>query len=169
MESFYKILENYLKRKDTDYAIHVNGNWGSGKTYFLKNDVRQHLEKKDGEWQIIYISLNGIRTLEEISDKVFMEVISLIKFSNQGKGINTGKVISTTTSLLKNINSINIGGLGVGASMDLAESINKVQEYINNNIKRNILLCFDDLERIDDELPLKSVLGLILCQETRHV
>lgn len=33
------IIKNYVEQPDTDFAILINGQWGSGKTYFLKNDI----------------------------------------------------------------------------------------------------------------------------------
>ena len=41
MEDLDKIIENYLKAKDTDYAIMINGDWGCGKSYYIKNDFQK--------------------------------------------------------------------------------------------------------------------------------
>ena len=48
MEQFLKeneiidIVKEYVENKNTGYAIMIDGEWGSGKTYF----VREKLEKK---------------------------------------------------------------------------------------------------------------------------
>ena len=43
------IIEKIIKYIDDEkhrYAIALEGEWGSGKTRFLENDVKPHLEKK---------------------------------------------------------------------------------------------------------------------------
>jgi predicted AAA+ superfamily ATPase len=39
------IIKDYIKEPNTDYAILINGAWGSGKTHFLKNSVGKRLRK----------------------------------------------------------------------------------------------------------------------------
>ena len=36
---FYKSIEDYINTPITDYAIMISGEWGIGKTYFLKNTL----------------------------------------------------------------------------------------------------------------------------------
>ena len=47
---FYKSIEDYINTPITDYAIMISGEWGIGKTYFLKNtllsDFKEKVEKK---------------------------------------------------------------------------------------------------------------------------
>jgi len=37
MNELTSIIEDYLYQKNTDYAIFINGKWGTGKTYYAKN------------------------------------------------------------------------------------------------------------------------------------
>ncbi|MFM7717389.1 MAG: P-loop NTPase fold protein, partial [Microcystis sp.] len=39
MEQIKTIFTEYLKKENTQYAILLNGAWGSGKTYFWKNEL----------------------------------------------------------------------------------------------------------------------------------
>ena len=40
MEELDRIIENYLKAKDSDYAIMINGDWGCGKSFYIKHDFQ---------------------------------------------------------------------------------------------------------------------------------
>ena len=37
-EDLKKAIDEYTKKEDTDYAILINGKWGSGKTFFFRNE-----------------------------------------------------------------------------------------------------------------------------------
>ena len=62
-----KIIEEIKKYIDDsfyDYAVMIDGEWGSGKTYFVKNElmkeVEDHIKNKNDEdsvKKIIYLSL----------------------------------------------------------------------------------------------------------------
>lgn len=36
MDEITSIVKDYLNQNNTDYAIFINGVWGSGKTYYVK-------------------------------------------------------------------------------------------------------------------------------------
>jgi len=55
----------YIDRPNTDYAVLINGEWGTGKTYFITN-VIDWKELCGIDKKIIYISLNGLSSLEDI-------------------------------------------------------------------------------------------------------
>ena len=46
MEKLNEIVIDYLKVKDTDYALMIDGKWGCGKTYYLKHGFKNFIEKK---------------------------------------------------------------------------------------------------------------------------
>ena len=52
MEKLNEIVNDYLKVKDTDYALMINGKWGCGKTYYLEHDFKDFIGKR------ILITLN---------------------------------------------------------------------------------------------------------------
>jgi hypothetical protein len=68
------IIKDYIKEPNTDYAILINGAWGSGKTHFLKNSVGQEIkkipflqkEKKQESYELVYVSLYGITKIDEL-------------------------------------------------------------------------------------------------------
>ena len=85
---------DYIRKPYTDYAIMLNGKWGSGKTYFWNNNLRDKIEKISNEgkkYKTIYISLYGVNSLEEISKKLFIETNPMLsktlkKFVDNKKG-----------------------------------------------------------------------------------
>ena len=68
---FVQEVEYYCKQENTSGALLVNGNWGSGKTYFFENILPQ-LPWFYSNTSIISISLFGI-TSREILDKKLKE------------------------------------------------------------------------------------------------
>jgi hypothetical protein len=40
-----EIVINYRNNSITNYAILIDGAWGSGKTYFFKNEVKEGIDK----------------------------------------------------------------------------------------------------------------------------
>ena len=71
MEELVESILDYVRADYTDYAIMINGEWGSGKTHFWNNKVRNKIESlrlNGKKYTTIYMSLYGISNLEEISN-----------------------------------------------------------------------------------------------------
>ena len=51
-----KVIKDYIKTKNTDYAVMVSGGWGCGKTFFWNNTLKQVIEKTElpeqEDWQL---------------------------------------------------------------------------------------------------------------------
>ena len=65
----YHLLEPYLKAESPEYAIMINGEWGSGKTYYIRNQILQDMANEEEEAQplkILYASANGVKSIEEL-------------------------------------------------------------------------------------------------------
>lgn len=72
-------IEKYVDEYLYDYAVMIDGTWGCGKTYFvlktLKTKLKEHEEKKAKSIKgykkrnVIYISLYGVKSTEDISKK----------------------------------------------------------------------------------------------------
>ena len=73
MEDLVESILDYIRADYTDYAVMINGEWGSGKTYFFIHKIRNKIEtmQLNGKrYKTIYMSLYGISNLEEISKKL---------------------------------------------------------------------------------------------------
>lgn len=154
-----QIIKDYLTAIDTDYAIMINGEWGSGKSYYIKHGFdslvksilvptkeneeqgrRWLLRKKACYYKPAYISLYGVSSVEDFEVRVFYGINS---WANNGF-IRVGGLLGTKI------------GEYVGVSSGKKDA--KAITYIS----KNRVLVFDDLERIcDDKIPVKEVLGLI--------
>ena len=44
MEDLVESILDYVRADYTDYAIMINGEWGSGKTYFWNNKIRPKID-----------------------------------------------------------------------------------------------------------------------------
>ena len=94
MEDLVESILDYVRADYTDYAIMINGEWGSGKTYFWNNRIRNKIESlqlNGKQYTTIYMSLYGISNLEEISKKIFIETSQLMDKNVRKHLDTTGK------------------------------------------------------------------------------
>ncbi len=47
MEQINQVITNYINAPKTDYAILINGPWGCGKTYHIRNNVFPVIKEMD--------------------------------------------------------------------------------------------------------------------------
>lgn len=132
-----EVVKEYIDNAIYNYAVMIDGEWGSGKTFFVKNNLVDAIEKYENEKvernylykprKVLYISLYGISSTEEISNEIYM-------------------------SLYKSIGSNDVSDVryGVKVVTDIAKSRwdANYDEFINNfsNFERYIFIL-DDLER----------------------
>lgn len=151
------ILNEYEKNPKKRYAILIDGDWGSGKTYFIKN---QYIK---GDKNKLYISLYGVKNKEEINSKIYYSILgNVIKDNKHKKAIEkaiekakkvskeVGKFAKPVTLSVKNIFNIDLTGLEKVDVSSVISLFKDIKEYI---------LVFDDLERCD--IPINEVLGYI--------
>lgn len=149
-----KHIEEYLDyyfdgTKSFEYAVLLNGAWGSGKTWFVK----KYLEKKeDGNRKICYVSLNGIAKTYMIDEAIFKNIHPIL-------GSKGAKLVGQLgKGLLKATLKVDLDGdskpdVSVNATLP---SLN-LPDYLK--IDEKFILVFDDLERC--ELKQEEVLGYI--------
>lgn len=154
MKELIESIEDYIRKPYTDYAVMINGEWGSGKTHFWNNKLRQRIENirnKDGKlYKTIYISLYGINSIEEISKKIFLETNPLMsktlkKFVDNAEGNVIPEYVKT------GIDIANLYG-----AMNTSPNQMDFSKLFSTNDK---VLCFDDLERAN--IDIIDILGYI--------
>lgn len=144
-ENIVTIFDGYLKNKSTEYAVLLNGKWGSGKTYFWKHTLVQVIEKNN--LTPIYVSLNGIKDLDSLEKKLFIKLLPIL-------GKQQNKKIDAAINISKNIfNKITKAAIKI----DFSDVLKGVSIDVLNFDKS--VICFDDLERC--QIPLKQLLGYI--------
>lgn len=144
-------IMNTLKNSNLNNAILINGKWGSGKTYYVKNELIPKLEVKDKneDYAVIYISLYGIKNLDDISKEMFNKIYFPRKILNKRKKRNFSRDYfkETAKGSLKGV----IAGLitkHTGFDITLP-NIENFWKYVQD---KNAILILDDLERSTIEL-----------------
>ena len=152
MEDLVESILDYVRADYTDYAIMINGEWGSGKTYFWNNKVRNKIDSlqlNGKSYTTIYMSLYGISNLEDISKKIFIETTQLMD-KNMRKYMNaTGQ---------QSIPEYAKTGLDMANLFGVTQNGDKV-DYSKFFSTDDKVLCFDDLERAN--VDVIDILGYI--------
>ena len=152
MEELVESILDYIRSDYTDYAIMINGEWGSGKTYFWNHKIRNKIETmhiNGKQYTTIYMSLYGISNLEEISKKIFIETTQLMD-KNLKKFMKSHNQ-STIPEYAKT-------GLDMANFFGVTQNGDKLDygEFFSTDDK---ILCFDDLERAN--VDVIDILGYI--------
>ncbi|WP_229202816.1 P-loop NTPase fold protein [Arcicella rosea] len=139
------IFSDYLKTKETQYAVLLNGTWGSGKTFFWK----YHLSKiaEDNKFKVVYLSLNGISKIENLEHLLF---IKLLPFIGKQEDTRTKNLITLLTNVLNQVSKHYLKTSLTDIFKDVSIDSLDFSSYV---------ICFDDLERC--QMPVKEVLGFI--------
>ena len=149
-----KHIEEYLDyyfdgKKNFEYAVLLNGAWGSGKTWFVKKYLEK---KKDQGKNICYVSLNGISKTSMIDEAIFKSIHPIL--GSKGAKL-AGQILKGT---LKATVKIDLDGDGKSDG-SASGSVPKIELPDYLKINDNFILVFDDLERC--ELKKEEVLGYI--------
>ena len=143
---------DYVRADYTDYAIMINGEWGSGKTHFWNNKIRNKIESlqlNGRKYTTIYMSLYGISNLEDISKKIFIETTQLMD-KNLKKYMDTHGQTTIPEYAKTGLDMANFFGVTKNG-----EKIDYGEFFATNNK----ILCFDDLERAN--VDVIDILGYI--------
>ena len=152
MEDLVESILDYIRSDYTDYAIMINGEWGSGKTYFWNNKIRPKIESMQlngKRYTAVYMSLYGISNLEDISKKIFIETTQLMD-KNLKKYMDASGVATIPEYAKTGLDMANF--FGVTQNGDRID----YREFFSTDDK---VLCFDDLERAN--VDVIDILGYI--------
>ena len=152
MEDLVESILDYVRADYTDYAVMINGEWGSGKTYFWNHQVKNKIESlqlNGKKYTTIYMSLYGISNLEEISKKIFIETTQLMDKNLKKYMESHGQ--TTIPEYAKT-------GLDMANFFGVTKNGEKVDygDFFSTDDK---VLCFDDLERAN--VDVVDILGYI--------
>lgn len=142
-DEIIKVMLEYIEEDKYKSAILINGEWGSGKTFFITEKLSKVIKDRiKNEGKYIYVSLYGVGNVEELSNKLYSEICSetLVKLSGVEKEkIDTGikwipKLLYFTKFIpfIKNYNSIK------KIMAPIIKEIAKIKKCV---------VVFDDIER----------------------
>ena len=143
-------IDRFINDRTYHYALMINGKWGSGKTFFVKDTLINHI-KETSSLDVNYISLYGISSTSEISEMLCMQAIRDKTPESISKALDKkgGQIFSKTASIALKVIMNRIGTPDKAADDILALFPN----YDNN------VIIFDDLERCGCDI--NEVLGYI--------
>lgn len=156
-------LDYYINIPDPQFAVMINGKWGSGKTYFISRQ-KEKWEKsiKSPKNKIamrpIYISLYGLCETKQISQKIREELHPIL----YSKGAKIAKMVLIGTINTFSNCSFDINGDGNADDLSKifdANSLFSILSKPNDRITGNKIVIFDDLERC--KICLDEVFGYI--------
>jgi len=159
LKNITKILEEFIRTENTDYALLIDGEWGCGKTFYFKDKLKPELEQLENtngnKFNVVYVSLNGLSNISSISNEI---ISSNFGINEKGKLIklfysSSDFIFNATSKLLKMDDY-----LKDTAKIDFAKFINF----------ENKIICFDDIERISPKLSIIDVLGYINTNFVEH-
>lgn len=141
-------IDKFISSRIYHYALLINGKWGSGKTYFVKEKLIPHIKKN---YDVTYLSLYGLKTTDEISQMLCIQAIKdkVPKVAHDALDSKSGQIATKVLSAFfrGGMNIIGAGDTGI-------ESIVQALPDFDNKV-----IIFDDLERCG--CPMNEVLGYI--------
>ena len=146
-EQLNEYIKHYLEEDKTKSAIMLNAPWGTGKSYYIQNELIDFL-KKDDRNRCIVVSLYGMKELSEISKSIYIELRTKVLQNNSEKA-ETGKLVAKTVA--KGITSF--FGIDLSASED---DMLKLYESVNLSGK---LIVLEDVER--SNINILEILGYV--------
>ena len=145
---------NYIEKDVTGRAIMLTGEWGSGKSYYIKNTLKPFLENKNnGKHKCVIVSLYGLSDVSEISKAIYMELRSF-KFKKKHEALTTAGVAASVVP--KTVFNAMTCFIGYDIGQVSNEQLQKVYDSINLNKK---LLVLEDIERT--QIDIINLLGYI--------
>ena len=169
-------LTYYLfKCLEPNYAVLIKGKWGCGKSYYIKNYLNSHglriidnfTDKQKNV--VIYLSLYGVSSKEEINEKVLAclyPIISSSKIDLLQKILKTAPASAVLSALSVAMFNSTIPAKGVVEGLDIF--VDHYRSEIKKNGKQKLVLVLDDFERA--HMPVIELLGFVNeCVEFLHI
>jgi hypothetical protein len=130
-----RYIKHYIEKDKTKSAIMLSGEWGTGKSHYIQHELIPELQK-DGTIHCVTVSLYGLKTVNEISKSIYLELRTKI-LQNKDEATATGKMVGKT--VIKGITSF--FGIDLSAA---EEDMQQIYESIDLSGK---LVILEDIER----------------------
>lgn len=133
MNDFKSKLITLLKRESESKVIAIKGEWGSGKSTFWKDFI------KDKYYEYTYVSLYGLNSIEEIENSILLQISDLNVMEN------------FVEEKLKFLHDFKIYGINAKA----------VLSSLKPSSFSKLVVCLDDFERLSDKISVNELFGFI--------
>lgn len=139
---FNAFIKNYIENDKTGRAIMLTSDWGTGKSYYINNNLKSFLKSNDGgNHDCVIVSLYGLTDISDISKSIYFQLRTIGK-SNDTEVKNTGKTVAKIVGKTILNGLVNKIGFDIGSIDD--SDLQKVYESIDLSHK---LIVFEDFER----------------------
>jgi len=150
-KSVLEFLHDYCApQNNLDYAVMLKGNWGAGKTFLVREFLRQR--EKKGLAKNLYVSLYGLTSVRQIDHEFYRQLHPILS----SRGMKIAAAIGK--GIIKAAVKVDLDGDGK-EDITLSPTIPDVDLTEFFKTPRECLLIFDDLERCS--IPVPDVLGYI--------
>ena len=154
-----KTIKNYLAEENTDYGIMLTGEWGAGKTYYVKNYlgyIKEELKLNEP----LYVSVLGKNSIDEIVNDIYLSELFSIDDVNNINFIKTiakngGKTLFDILKMLKLENVDNVSNI-VNFISNIGMEISKKNINFENR-----LIIIDEIERLQNNIEVDIFLYAI--------
>lgn len=164
-----KAILGYLQSRFSQYAIHIDGGWGQGKTHYINTMLIPYLEGKikgqeiqldedlSLDFKCLYVSLFGLSSKQDIDNAI----LGTIATAGDSVFSNAFKEIVSKISISESETGAQISGGAVGALMSGVFNVirnRKLEETENGTV-----FFFDDLERFNGDMihPISYISRLV--------
>lgn len=150
-----KSVNAYIKNDHAKYALLINGAWGVGKTYlyekYLSDAISSIEAGKNNRKVNIYISLYGISSVDALSKQLITNYLIYDVANGNDIAKKTIKPVSGAIGILSKAISFSVGPAKV--------ELKGVSDVINIFKAKDMVICFDDLERCS--IPIWELFGFV--------
>lgn len=140
-------IEHYLVADRTKSAIMLTAGWGTGKSYYIQNELLPYL-RDNGEHQCIVVSLYGLTSIKDVSKSVYLET-RIKKLPVKSESAAAGMLAAKT--VLRGITS------AFGVEVNATEY--DLQSLYNSIDLSGKLIIFEDVERT--QIDIMEFLGYV--------
>ncbi|WP_430615080.1 P-loop NTPase fold protein, partial [Enterococcus sp. DIV0114] len=156
MKNLIETINNYI-HEENQYALQIDGEWGTGKTYFIKNTIIKKL-CENADYHPLYFSVYGYNNLLELKQDLFNKILSEIS-KNQKILSSINSISKRFSKLSKSLGYTKFSSIGLISDWIVEISSNAGMKKVTTE---PLIIFIDDLERISQNIDLKDLLGFIL-------
>ncbi len=155
-------LNDYVRLTNPQFAVLITGKWGCGKTYYIKNLLKQwesefnYEDDKSIVLKPIYVSLNGLSSIKSINERISAEINPFLhsKVARISKEVFKG-LLKTGLKINLDFNDDKESDGSVSFNLDAFGIFNSDSD----KVKGKKLIILDDVERC--QVTMEELFGYI--------
>lgn len=148
-EKICAILIDYVQNDKTNQAILIDGEWGSGKTYFILNEFIDCYKGLREKKKLYYVSLYGVNNVGQIESAIYEKMIE----EYITKNVSKSEYATKAAKLCQKAMPLVLQKFGIQSDNDFQEIAKDLKPIAD------VVIVFDDLERCNVEI--NEILGYI--------